>query len=757
MALCFSIIGATVSTAQSTLFSDDFNDGNANGWTTSGGTWSVNASEYLNTSSGLSTTGDSAWTDYSVEAKVKPVVSTYAGIMGRYQSNSNYYQLEVHAGNNKLSLWRNDGGSWTEVGSYSTTINTGTAYTLKLDMNGTALSGYLNGTLRISVTDSAHSSGKIGVRSGNDARFDDVIVLGAGGGVDAFSQIEAEDFDSQSGLGIYSGGTGQKIGSIENGTWARYDDVDFGAGANSFSSSAASNTSGGAIQLRLGSTTGTLIGSATVTGTGGWNNFTTVTSSVSGASGVQDLYLVFVGGSGSLLDVDHFVFSTGGGSPVVAPVMSPSGGTYSSTQSVSITSSTSGSTIRYTTNGSNPTSTTGTVYSGTISVSATTTLKAIAYKSGMTDSSVTTETYTISSGGGAPTPVASFGPNGTHWPDLIDTPFMYDYTVTNLVDVACSWSAISSAIAAVTSTQASQGVLIRVAPGTLTGNGAGSTVTPVLQNLGSSTWSKRITVAPRDGWGTVVVTGGARIFNVKSVCFAGFDVDSLAFHANHRSALAWTRIGSFLSANGYTGYTTNNLEIVEMVMPNQKVVQVDQMDSFSSGATQIDGFTMVGCYIAPCYRPSGTSHHTDSLQFEPTGGSSDHTNVLLQDCAFYASTNAAVQVNGIGSMIVDHCYLAGGSVSQTRYPIPSGGDTGGTTSCFNGHGINMEAYDSYVVGGGFTGSGQQWSYASNTRISGSTSNNPTSGAWIVDSTLSATNPTMPPEPTTTYLESIWLP
>jgi lysophospholipase L1-like esterase len=80
---------------------------------------------------------------------------------------------------------------------------------------------------------------------------------------------------------------------------------------------------------------------------------------------------------------------------VANPVFSPSAGTFSSLQSVTITTSTSGATIRYTTNGSTPTSTTGTIYSGAISVSATTTIKAIAYKNGMTDSSVVTATYTI--------------------------------------------------------------------------------------------------------------------------------------------------------------------------------------------------------------------------------------------------------------------------------------------------------------------------------------------------------------------------
>ena len=81
---------------------------------------------------------------------------------------------------------------------------------------------------------------------------------------------------------------------------------------------------------------------------------------------------------------------------VSAPGFSPAPGTYTSAQTVTISSATSGASIRYTTDGSTPTATTGTVYSAPITISSTTTLKAIAYKSGMTDSSVTTGTYTIS-------------------------------------------------------------------------------------------------------------------------------------------------------------------------------------------------------------------------------------------------------------------------------------------------------------------------------------------------------------------------
>lgn len=81
---------------------------------------------------------------------------------------------------------------------------------------------------------------------------------------------------------------------------------------------------------------------------------------------------------------------------VAAPTFSPAGGTYTTAQNVTISSATSGATIRYTTNGTAPTSSTGTVYSGAVNLAATTTLQAIAYKSGMTDSPVTSATYTIS-------------------------------------------------------------------------------------------------------------------------------------------------------------------------------------------------------------------------------------------------------------------------------------------------------------------------------------------------------------------------
>ena len=79
---------------------------------------------------------------------------------------------------------------------------------------------------------------------------------------------------------------------------------------------------------------------------------------------------------------------------VATPTFSPAAGTYTSTQMVSISDSTSGATIYYTTNGSTPT-TASAIYSSAITVSETETLKAIGTHSGDTNSSVGSAKYTI--------------------------------------------------------------------------------------------------------------------------------------------------------------------------------------------------------------------------------------------------------------------------------------------------------------------------------------------------------------------------
>ena len=91
---------------------------------------------------------------------------------------------------------------------------------------------------------------------------------------------------------------------------------------------------------------------------------------------------------------------------VATPSFSPAAGTYSSSQTVTISDGTSGATIYYTTNGTTPTTASAT-YASAITVSATETLEAIAAKANYSNSAVASAVYTIGSSSGPPAYVQS--------------------------------------------------------------------------------------------------------------------------------------------------------------------------------------------------------------------------------------------------------------------------------------------------------------------------------------------------------------
>ena len=109
---------------------------------------------------------------------------------------------------------------------------------------------------------------------------------------------------------------GQTVGNIDNGDWIAFEPYRL-SNALSFTARVSSGGAGGTLQLRSGSPTGPVLGSAAVPVTGGWETFTDVTGPIGGApASPGPLYLTFAGGSGSLFDVDAFTFTTGVG-PIV--------------------------------------------------------------------------------------------------------------------------------------------------------------------------------------------------------------------------------------------------------------------------------------------------------------------------------------------------------------------------------------------------------------------------------------------------------
>jgi chitinase len=191
-------------------------------------------------------------------------------------------------------------------------------------------------------------------------------------------------------------GGGVDLGWTTGGQWFKYtvNVATAGTYTVSFRVAAPTAVTDG---FHLANSSGTnLSGNVNVPATGGWQTWATVTANVTLPAGQQVLTLNQDNGGWNI----NYASFASSAVTVATPVFSPGGGNYTSAQNVSISDSTSGASIRYTTDGSTPSETAGTIYSGPVNISGTTTLKAIAYKSGDADSSVASATYTINSSEG---------------------------------------------------------------------------------------------------------------------------------------------------------------------------------------------------------------------------------------------------------------------------------------------------------------------------------------------------------------------
>jgi MYXO-CTERM domain-containing protein len=104
---------------------------------------------------------------------------------------------------------------------------------------------------------------------------------------------------------------GMHVTSIGSGDYIKLKNVDFGSGATSFTARVAASAAGGTIQIRLGSQTGTLVGTCNVSATGGTQTWANTTCAISGALGVNDLFFVF--GGTSTFNFNNWQFAGSGG------------------------------------------------------------------------------------------------------------------------------------------------------------------------------------------------------------------------------------------------------------------------------------------------------------------------------------------------------------------------------------------------------------------------------------------------------------
>jgi pectate lyase len=167
------------------LFADDFEDGAADGWAKSGGSWSVvtdgsRAYQQSGTSSDARALGGGTWADQAVQVRVKPNGFNGSGrqvaVLARAQNTSSYYYLAL-SNSGSVVLGKRTGGAFSTLASAAAAVPTGTWQTMRLEAFGTTLRGFVGATQVVTATDSAFASGRIGLATYYAAAsFDDVQV-----------------------------------------------------------------------------------------------------------------------------------------------------------------------------------------------------------------------------------------------------------------------------------------------------------------------------------------------------------------------------------------------------------------------------------------------------------------------------------------------------------------------------------------------------------------------------------------------------
>lgn len=126
-------------------------------------------------------------------------------------------------------------------------------------------------------------------------------------------QIQASSYNSMSGLETETTSDidgGYDLGYSGDGSWAEYRNIDFASGVSSGRVRVASAGSGGTLEFHLDALSGPLVGTATLPATGGWQMWTTVTTPISGATAIRNLFVVFRsrGASGGIANLNWFQF-----------------------------------------------------------------------------------------------------------------------------------------------------------------------------------------------------------------------------------------------------------------------------------------------------------------------------------------------------------------------------------------------------------------------------------------------------------------
>ncbi|MGJ8641126.1 MAG: carbohydrate-binding protein [Opitutaceae bacterium] len=148
---------------------------------------------------------------------------------------------------------------------------------------------------------------------------------------DNYIRIEAENYDSSSAAPFATetssdDGAGLNLSDIDDGDWTCYENLDLSnADTIRLRIARPANRPDGAIEIRTGSETGTVIGRVAIPETGGWQSWQTIETPLDATAGNHDLYLKYVVAGSDQSGSDEAMFNLNWLELVLPPTETPTG------------------------------------------------------------------------------------------------------------------------------------------------------------------------------------------------------------------------------------------------------------------------------------------------------------------------------------------------------------------------------------------------------------------------------------------------
>jgi parallel beta-helix repeat protein len=163
------------------IFFDDFEDGNYDGWTFTKGNWTVVAGDLTGShtrKADIISPDYGGCTNCTVEAYIRILTGRRVSLLVWYTNNKNLVEIGLYRDKGKVILKQKSGGSIVAKKSSAQSLQIGVNYLVSTSFDGTNFSVSLDGTLLFTVPAGAVPAGRVAFRVKNSSgAFREIVVF----------------------------------------------------------------------------------------------------------------------------------------------------------------------------------------------------------------------------------------------------------------------------------------------------------------------------------------------------------------------------------------------------------------------------------------------------------------------------------------------------------------------------------------------------------------------------------------------------